>query len=276
MNKIRRYAIWMYMFSKRLFKKLSFIIILCVIMMMTPIMNSVLSQESKFLKIAICSEEASEISESAMNLLLEKESVIEYIRYESPEKAIDAVKKHKVDSAWVFEADLKTKISDFISGKNHGTFLRVVEREDSTLLQLAREMMFSAVFEEISYQLYKNYAYENFENISSVSEDEVRSIYEEMPRNEDIIEIKVLNSKNAAVTDEFLTGPVRGIMSVILVLAALAGAMYFLKTRHRESMTGFLFEERWHLHLHLVLLPLFLQELLSAFPFVFHHSQAES
>ena len=64
-----------------------------------------------------------------------------------------------------------------------------------------------------------------------MSEDEVRSIYEEMPRNEDIIEIKVLNSKNAAVTDEFLTGPVRGIMSVILVLAALAGAMYFLKDK---------------------------------------------
>lgn len=230
MSQLRKGFVWFYMLSKRLLHQWGFVILLCAIPIIVFATNTAMLQESGVLRIALCNEAGDELAEKVVKKLLEEDSVILFSRVENPEVAKKGVEKHIYDSAWIFPEDFSEKLDGFVGGRTKKPFVQVFEREDNISLRISKEKLFGAIYSEVSYSTFKNFVYSELVTENDISEAELRTRYDEMPRGRDIIQIEKLNNEKKSVGDvNYLNSPIRGILSLIVVLCALTAAMYFLK-----------------------------------------------
>lgn len=229
MNKIKKCYIWYYMFSKRLFRRISFVILLCMIPVIIPAANSVMSDESGIVRIVLCSEDKNSLSSEIINSLLEDDGIILFSECENEEAARSLVQHHEADAAWIFSDKLDERIDKYTSQESVKPFVEVIERSDTIPLQLSREVLFGAVYENMSYSLYKNFIYSRLGTQEEFSESELEYHYDRRARNRSIVELKRLNSDAPVKSSGYLTAPLRGLLSLMVMLCTMAAAMYFLK-----------------------------------------------
>ena len=228
MSLLKKGLIWYFMCSKRLLHKFSFIIILCLIPVIIPFTKLAMSGESGILKIAVASQDNSPASKRAMEKIRNSDSIIQFVICDTESVATEMVKNHKADAAWIYKDNIEERITQFIRKESKEPFLKVIEREENVILQMSREMFYETVFDEVSFSLYSNYAHNNLKLKGKISDDELRANYFDREKGRSIIEMTKLSSSDP-VTQNHLISPIRGILSVLLILSGLAAAMYFLK-----------------------------------------------
>ena len=228
MNPLKKSLIWYFMCSKRLLHKMSFIIILCLIPVIIPVTKLAMSGESGILKIAVAAQDNSPASKRAMAKIRNTDSIIQFVICDTESYATEMVKTHKADAAWVYKDNIEERITRFIKKESNEPFLKVIEREENVILQMSREMFYETIFDEVSFSLYSNYAHNNLKLKGKISDEELRKNYFDREKGRNIIEMSKLSS-DAPVAQNHLISPIRGILSVLLILSGLAAAMYFLK-----------------------------------------------
>ncbi len=228
MNLLKKCAAWYFMCSKRLLHKLSFIIILCLIPVIIPVTKLAMSGESGILRIAVASQDNSPAAKRAMEKLRNTDSIIQFVICDTESDATDMVTTHKADAAWVYKDNIEERINSFIKKESKEPFLKVIEREENVILQMSREMFYETIFDEVSFSLYSNYAHNNLKLVGKISDEELRANYFDREKGRSIIEMTKLSS-DAPVKQNYLISPIRGILSILLILSGLAAAMYFLK-----------------------------------------------
>ena len=217
------------MFNKRLLKKFSFVVLLCIIPAVAPIMHSALTQDAGILTIAIASEDDSPAAVRAQKHLINSESIVVFIQCDNAEDAGKMVADYKADAAWIFRNNLEKRINNYIMHQDNSPFVRVIEREETNILKLSKEVLYGAIYNEVSIAIYSNHARATLENTDNITEAEFRTIYNNMERNGQIIEISRLSSDAEIEKNSYLTNPIRGILAILVVFAALAASMYYLK-----------------------------------------------
>ncbi len=228
MRKIKRTLLWFYMLSKRLFRKYSFLVILLLIPLLFPMANAAMHSESGILKIALAHEKRDNpAAEAIMDTLLKEESILLYTRYDSPEAAREAVATGKADGAWIFAADFAETVEMYAARKRNAPLVTVYEREGTVPLQLAREKLYGAIYPQISYAVYENFIQKSFS--PSITAEDRRLYYEAAVQGDDIIQMKKLHGAETASETNYLTAPLRGLLSLIIMLCGLAAAMYYLQ-----------------------------------------------
>ncbi len=229
MKKIKKLLIWYYMFNKRLFHKGSFLIILLLIPISLTLLNTAFKGDSGIMTIALSAENENDtVSKEVLDYLLTKDSVLKFDLYSSPEKAEDAVRQNKADAAWLLDENFNRKLSLFASGERKKPFLTVVVRENSVPISLSNEVLFSSVFPKLSYESYKHFIYENVP-LKDSSEETLKNYYDKYMTDESLVKIVLLDSdKEVSDSKNFLLAPIRGILSLIVMLSGFAAAMYFL------------------------------------------------
>ena len=246
MMRLRKYMTWFLMCTKRLLYKASFIVLLCTIVAIIPLTNTVLSQgDGGVLKIVLCAESDDEITKKAMDTLLNKESIVSYSSCENRNNAIKLVREHKVDAAWIFAEDISGKIDENTRKKTTEKLVRIVQREDTVPLKIAREMLYASLYKDISFATYKNFIYEDYLKEDIVSQSELKEKYENTKSGGDIIKLSYLNSETKPEKkSNLLTAPIRGILSVLVVLCTMAAALYFLKDQAENKYAWLSYKKR--------------------------------
>lgn len=212
------------LYFKRLLKRKSYIFFLCTVIGIVFISNSLSDNENSALKIALCQEDSSSVSDKAIKFLLDKNTIMKYLYYENISDAEKAVENHKVDAVWIFRADPVKRISGYVSKKSTEPFIRIIEREENTLLRMEREALISSVFEEVSFWILNNCAGKN-----SFDEAELRKIYAKHRGDNNFIEIQKLNTQKSDEEKNLIFSPMKGICALVVLFAGLVGAMNFLK-----------------------------------------------
>ena len=228
MTKIKKYFIWYVMSGKRLLKKLSFVILLLMIPLLIPVADSLMTEESGVVKVALSAEESSETTNDIIESLMKKDSIINFEYYKNPQDAQRAVEKNLADAAWIFEDNFDEKLKLYAQSTESVNLVRVIEREDSISMQLSREVLYSSMFYDISYSLYENFTYENIVSPDEVSREEIKETYDNYERCGSVVSLWRLESGEVKEQQNYLTAPLRGLMSLVVLLCILAAAMYFL------------------------------------------------
>lgn len=230
MRKIKRVLIWYCMYSKRLLFKWSFILLLCLIPVIVPIINQAMSEGGSVLEIVLCYEDNDKLAKKMVDTLMDSDGIISFSFCKSEHEAREAVENHRADAAWVFRKDFSERTEDYVSGKDNDPIVLVIERESNVPLQLSKEILCGAVYKNISYYIYRDYVYENIVPESELAENELREYYDNIQRGGAIIELSNIGSENVSETDSnYLTAPLRGILSIMIVLCTMASALYFMK-----------------------------------------------
>lgn len=235
MTSLRKYYIWFYMLTKRLLKRWSFLLLIVLIPITVIVTMSAMKGESGVLHIVLCNDGKEKLANDIINSILSRESIIRFSVSNSRDDAIKLVGNAKADAAWIFDDNFEKNLNKFAKGKKLNPPVKIIEREASIPLNISKEVLFGAIYSETSYRLYHNYSEKNITKDSGIPESDIKEAYDSIQNNENIIEIEKLNAKSKKTDTNYLTTPMRGILSLLVLLCALASTMFFLNDKSKGT-----------------------------------------
>lgn len=234
---------WYYILVKRLLKKPGFLMILLLIPILAIGLNLAADEEKSIVKVSLASKDKSEYAQSVIDSIDKESDLLSYYICETPEEAIEMVKSQKVDTAWILREDLEKNVNLFASSKNV-VLADVYLVEDNTFVQSSREVLFGALFEKISYRMYEN-AVNSSVGQGNVSDEVLREEYNIFGKEDAIVAIKFLNSVNDILEDaDYLTAPLRGLLSIVMLFCGIAAAMYFNNDDKKKIYSSISYRKR--------------------------------
>ena len=232
---MKRLLKWVWLLNKRLLKRPVFPILLLLIPVLVLGYGSIAGESGGMITVALAQAGEDALASRVISDLTENTQLINFLPCESSAEAEETVRLGKADSAWIFPEELAEKAAAFVNDPDSdNAFVRVVVREDSVALMLAREKLSGKLYELCSRTVYLNFLRENIPEMRDASDDELLTLYD----NTGITtELFVFESADGTAVDigktNFLMTPLRGLLGVIIVLCALAASMYYIRdTKH--------------------------------------------
>lgn len=234
MSKSKRILRWGLLLWKRLYKKLTFLLLLAMIPLLVFSYGVVSQEESGVATVALATkgETVDELTRIVWDDLRDG-GLIRYIECASPEEARQLVNSGDADTAWIFEADLEERVYDFAARRaKSNAFVTVVEPENRVMLKLLREVLSGTLFQYGTEAVYLHYIRENAPELDHVSDEKLLEYYHNAPLSDGLFITTDVhgNVVEDPVEDQtYLMAPVRGMLAVVVVLAGLATAMYYIR-----------------------------------------------
>lgn len=228
MKKLSRGFKWMWMFSKRLYKKPTFLLILILIPALVLGYSMVDKQDSGMFTVALaCVDPEDPIAASMEEKLLGSSQLIRFHVYENPQQAEDVVASGKADAAWIFLDNMEGRIHTFLETRSKAdAVVRIVEREQTVPSLITREKLTGVVFEACAKPFYLSYLRQHVPELVDISDADLTAWFDEVNLNGQLFEFSDVSDQQSEA-GEFLMTPVRGLLAVVTVLAGLATTMYY-------------------------------------------------
>lgn len=234
--KKRKIFLWYLLLNKRLLKKSSFILILCAVPLLVFGMRQVAGQDNGMLKIILCQKNTlDELSTEVIRSLIENGGVLQYVTGVTEKEAREEVKNGNADAVWIFPDNLQQKIDDFsLQASSDNSIITIVEREDNVVLQLSRIKLYGALYPYISYSIYDKFIRIDLANEMTVTDAELRADYETTKVEGSLFRRAYINAEEVpenTESDNYLLLPLRGLLSLWLILCGMAASMYFIQDK---------------------------------------------
>jgi len=244
----KRLPRWGLLLWKRLYKKVSFLLLLLLIPALVLGYGTTAEEESGLITVALASE-VTPVEPMTQQIWaeLQQSNVVRYEVCSSPEQARKLVADDRADVAWIFMEDLEGKIYTFAADRSRkNAFVTIIEPKDRVLLKLAREILSGVMFSYCSEAVYLRYIRENVPELAAVSDEQLLTYYENVELEEGLfafsdVEGNVL--QETQTEEHYLLTPVRGMLAVVMLLAGLATAMYYLRDQRQGTFAWV--SQRW-------------------------------
>lgn len=232
---MRRITVWYILLNKRLFKKWSFLLILCLVPLLVAGMRLAAQQDSGIVTIALCMRNPQdELSAQIVEQLKRDDDVLRYVVCETEADARRLVESFQADAAWIFPKDLLGSLQASASHKLVEPVVTVVEREDNVPLIFSREILCSALFHFFSYTVYEDFVRDDLG--LEVDSSELWAAYERTLVEGSLFRIEYFDGQTTEESN-YLLAPLRGILALWLVLCGFAASMYFIQDEKRGTFS---------------------------------------
>jgi len=235
MKKLRQFFMWILLLNKRLFKKPGFLVILVMIPLLVLAVDLIGDEDSGALTVALSIEDSDDpLATEIVKSLTDSSRLIRFIECNDPDDAKELVENGTSDAAWIFHEDLEKKIDKFTKNiHQRNAFVTVIQREETILLQLSREKLYAALYPHTAFSLYKNYIIYDIPEIGELSEDQFRNYYDTIDaEGEDLFKFSYADPNESTEDAEnmsYLLAPMRGLLSVLVILGGFAVAMFYMQ-----------------------------------------------
>lgn len=232
---MKRVHKWFVLLNKRLYKKLSFILILLLIPVLVFSYSNVAEESSGVITIALAQVGDDAMASGVIQKLMEENSLVRFLECESPQAAKDLVADADADAAWIFPDDMEEKVYRFVASQSRkNAFIQVVERSSSVPVILAREKLSGAMYANCSRAMFLSYIRDNVPELNDKTEAELLAHYDAISVDGNFFRFSFMESSQSAQEAQdanYLLTPVRGLLAVITVLSALAASMYYMRDK---------------------------------------------
>lgn len=226
--KIRKWFVLQITYFKRLFLKKSFVVLLCLVPLMVLGLRLISSEDNGIVSILICMEDdRDELASETVDRLLNDDSIFAYEYCEDIDEALEQLERGAVDAVWVFPDDMLKLVKKYASGQTNVTLVEVYEVEDTTSLKLSREALMAAIYDYIAYEEYAGYVVDAVPEGTEVTEEELRLYYDYFRQDGSLFEYYNIDGTEWSSQGGYLTAPIRGMLALLILLAGIAGVMYF-------------------------------------------------
>lgn len=226
---------WLY--NKRLLKKPGYMAILLLIMLLAASLRLVSENDTGLVTVTLYArDESDELSGKIIKSLLSEGGLVRYELAQSKNEAIEAVESMNSDAAWIFPEALEKEISRASAERYLSPIVEVVEREQSVKLLITHEILCHELYAVLSKEI--SYSYIDGSLGLSLPREKYDALYEEYRFKGELISIVTPDGdKKPENESNFLLTPVRGLMSLWLMLCVFAGILYFIKDM-KEGVLG--------------------------------------
>lgn len=233
MTGIKRFFLLFHLLNKRIIKRYSFLVVLCLVPLLVAGMFLAAKEDSGILHIVLCREDSEdELSGQIIEELLAEKSVLRFTKEESLDTASLLLEQGEADAIWVFADNMQEIIRENTTGKNNiKPIVTVIEREENVFLHLARERLLGVLYSDMSYSLYRNYCLELLEG-QDISEEKLWEEYQVLQVTGGIFSFERLGEDAVDVnTEHYLLAPLRGLLSLVILLCGFTASMYYQQDR---------------------------------------------
>ena len=228
MSVLKKGTLWLWLLTKRLYKKPTFLAILVLIPLLVLGYGAVARQESGMLTVALYGDSDS-LTQTVFAEMEQSGQLVKYVRCETPEKAELLVRTGKADAAWIFPEDLETALDTFTkSPVAKNAFVRVVQREENVMLALCREKLSGALYPYIAEKYYILFLREEFPQMENLTDAELMAYYKDFEVSGDLFAFENVAEEKVQQV-HYLMSPLRGLLAVVIALGGLATAMYNIR-----------------------------------------------
>lgn len=225
---MKRIFLWFVLLNKRLSRRVSFWLILAAVPLLVLALGLLAQQESGVATVAIYVEDETDPASAAvLERLHAQKGVLRYLFTDSEREAASLVKTSRADIAWILSSDLTQRLDDRAAGQSKPVVRVYVREGDSILQMLAREKLFAALYPELTYDIYTHYVNEELKPSPALTDAELDDYFHKIQRGDELIQMSFLDGSTKDDTS-YLVMPVRGLMALLVMMAALASALYYL------------------------------------------------
>ena len=217
---------WLFFTEKRLWKKPGYLLVLVLVPILVFALRIAMREEAGMVTIGLCSEEKGELSEEILQELMEEKGVLRYIDYPTEKEALRGLEGGYVKAVWIFPEKLEEKFTQMAKAGRITPVVQVVEREDDVSLIFTREILCSRLFPRLAYETYRHFVRDHLEG--EISDEELLAFYQKMTLNDQLFEGRHIDG-SADLEEHYLLSPIRGLLSVWLVVCGLAAVLFFQK-----------------------------------------------
>ncbi len=234
-KKLRRFLLWYGLMTKRLLKKPSYLILLLAVPVLTAAMTLAAQKDVGLVTVALAGGENDAVALRAKEELLDTPGLVRCIPFDSAEDAMEAVKSAQVDAAWIFREDAGEELRKLVTSSGSRGAVLVVEREETVFLRLAREELASVLYPTASRMTFRDH-------LASLSGDRplpddsvLEPYYRTLAEGQQVLVFTYDDGQVQEPPRDFLTNPLRGLLSLLVVLAGLASCMFYYAEEEAES-----------------------------------------
>ncbi len=233
---MKKTMMWLWLMAKRWYKKPSFLLMLLLLPLAAAALSGISREESGMVRVALVAKGEDTITAAVMEELTSEQSMMHYTVCATPEEAVTLVQNGKLDAAWIFAEDISAKVEAFAAeGGDAAPLVQVVERESNLLLQLSRERLSGVLYPYCSRAFYVQYIRTKDTALSALSGEELLAYYDEHPLNLELFKFQTPDSQESDEKVGYLTAPLRGVLAVLLLLCALAVAVFYGQDEERGT-----------------------------------------
>lgn len=223
---MKRLWMWFWLLNKRLYRKVTFLGLVLLIPVLVLSFYSAAGESGGIVTIALAQEDTADATADALIAELMSDSRVIQFQKTTPQEALELVQTGKADCAWIFPENTASHIAGFAMGEETG-FIRVIEREQSVTLRLAREKLSGVLYSPVAKSLYLQHLREYIPE--TVSDEQLLSYLEKTHVNGDLFAFYDVNGNLRESSGSFLTAPLRGLLAVLTLVCAVVTAMYYQK-----------------------------------------------
>lgn len=235
---MKRWLKWLWMLSKRLYKRAAFLAILALIPIAVLALEVAARGDSGFLHVVLAQTDPDDpISSELVDRFMEDDSLVRFTYAESPREAMDMVERGGADAAWVFPDDMEQKMEGFVTSHyTRGGVVTVVERKQTVISRVAREKLNFALQHYAAPVCYLNYARNEVPQLDTLTDEELMTYFNDVEFNDELFRFRTPDGGSTVQMDtNYLLAPVRGLLGVLMVLCGLAAALFYLQDEERGT-----------------------------------------
>ena len=147
----KKAAMWLWLLTKRLYKKPSFLAILLLIPLLVFGYRAITREDSGVVTVALAYEEKDPVTQEIIDRLQKDRQVIRYVVCDTPARAKLLVQTGKADTAWIFPENILSHIQTFLEAPHEdNAFIPVYQREENAMLSLARERLSGELYHHMA------------------------------------------------------------------------------------------------------------------------------
>ena len=228
-----RILFWCALLWKRLYRKITFVLLLLLIPVLVFGYGALVKEDSGVVAIALATQsEDTELLYQEVIQQLQESQLIRFIPCDSPERARQMVLNTDADAAWVFADNLEEKIYDFVAKRTRkNAFVTVYEPETAMTLTMARELLSGVMFPHCSEAMYLTYIRGKAPELRQIPDETLLQYYRQVEPEGGLFAFSGVDG--APIEEDtnvhYLEAPVRGMLAVVIALTGLAAAMYWLQ-----------------------------------------------
>ena len=231
MKSIRKLLIWIWLLTKRLYKKPSFIVILLLIPLTVVGYDLATQGESGMVTVVVCCEDdQDQFALQLQQRLTDSSGIIRFITEPDINAAQQMVYDGTAAAAWIIQPHLYDEILNYVSGEYSGNgFVKVVIRERTVPLMLLNEKLSAKLFVETARICFLNYFRENAPEFNDVSDEEILANFDKERFNDSLFVFSYIDSSvNDQNSLDYLKMPVRGMLAILILISGFAASMYYI------------------------------------------------
>lgn len=223
-----RLWMWFILLNKRLYKKLTYVLFLVLIPVLVLLLSFAGKESSGVISVILAQEDPENALSNGIVEQLEQNTVIIAFQEKTPEEARQLLHAGKADAAWIFPENMEDRILAYVTdGPDRDGLVRVVEREQTIPLRLAREKLCSVIHQQAVRQTFLDYIRQAAPETARISDQQLLDYLDHTAVAGELFEFYDISGNRRDGSADYLTAPIRGLLAVLAAVSAMVTAMYY-------------------------------------------------